>query len=161
MTPPKKWAASWPRSCEQNRKNKQRQTEDFSVWRFPVLFGHFHVWVTVWVRIFPYNFSQRKIPENRSFRGYLELLPRFELGTSSLPTPWSGPMRCVPTLSGRFCYKRMRSPALSVPYAPSAPFPVWVTVWVRRLSRQNKGVLVPFHLPHRGSVAVLLRKKHT
>ena len=31
------------------------------------------------------NFLQQKIPENRSFRGFLELLPRFELGTSSLP----------------------------------------------------------------------------
>ena len=34
------------------------------------------------------NFLQQKIPENRSFRGFLELLPRFELGTSSLPTGW-------------------------------------------------------------------------
>ena len=32
------------------------------------------------------NFLQQKIPKNRSFRGFLELLPRFELGTSSLPT---------------------------------------------------------------------------
>ncbi|WP_204897645.1 hypothetical protein [Pseudoflavonifractor capillosus] len=31
------------------------------------------------------NFLQQKIPKNRSFRGFLELLPRFELGTSSLP----------------------------------------------------------------------------
>ena len=76
------------------------------------------------------NFLQQKIPENRSFRGFLELLPRFELGTSSLPTDWEGEVCCFPgllcpLLSGAPC-----SPALFRPLVPLVRFAVWVTVWV-------------------------------
>lgn len=61
----------------------------------------------------------------------LELLPRFELGTSSLPTDWEPSSPWFSTLSSPFCSKRMRSAALFALLFPSARFPVWVSVWVK------------------------------
>ena len=73
-----------------------------------------------------------KNPQAVEAQGFLlELLPRFELGTSSLPTDWAGEVCCFPgllcpLLSGSPC-----SPALFRPLVPLSHFPVWVTVWVR------------------------------
>ncbi len=54
--------------------------------RWPLfLFAPFNVWVTVWVKNFHLNFLQRKTPDSFRNQAFLELLPRFELGTSSLP----------------------------------------------------------------------------
>ena len=72
----------------------------------------------------------------------LELLPRFELGTSSLPTDWK-PRECrCSALSGPFCYSGTWSLALSRPLSPPAFFRVWVTVWVKPKSRSRCGVLL-------------------
>ena len=72
----------------------------------------------------------------------MELLPRFELGTSSLPTDWK-PRECrCSALSGPFCYSGTWSLALSRPLSPPAFFRVWVTVWVKPKSRSRCGVLL-------------------
>lgn len=95
------------------------------------------------------NYLQQKIPENRSFRGFLELLGGFEPPTSSLPTDWEPSSRCVPTLSGYFCSKRMRSPVLLCPLLPPARFPVWVSMWVRHYwsySLVDANVCCSYHL---------------
>ena len=60
------------------------------------------------------------------------------IGPASLPTDWASSSRCFSTLSSPFCSKRMRSAALFAPLVPSAPFPVWVMVWVRRIPRHQK-----------------------
>ena len=60
----------------------------------------------------------------------MELLSGFEPETSSLPTNWRHSSLWFSTLSGPFCSKRMRSPALLYPLFPPARFPVWVSVWV-------------------------------
>ena len=47
ILPPKRWAISWHRSCK-NKRAAERMRRSSS----PPLFGHFAVWVTVWVRRF-------------------------------------------------------------------------------------------------------------
>ena len=74
---------------------------------------------------------KEKPPFSHEKGGFLELLGGFEPPTSSLPTGWEPSSPCVPTLSGHFCSKRMRSAALLCPLLPSAHFPVWVSVWVK------------------------------
>jgi len=77
----------------------------------------------------------------------MELLPRFELGTSSLPTDWK-PRECrCSALSGHFCCGGTWSLALSCPLPPPAFFRVWVTVWVKPKSRSKGGA----HLRERKS----------
>ena len=69
----------------------------------------------------------------------LELLGRFELPTSSLPTTVEPSSPCCIRLCGVFfCPKRMRSqPVCSIVSVRS--FPVWVTVWVKQLSGRERG----------------------
>ena len=88
---PPPWAASWSRSDKDRKKNTPDRKPFFlsgalmsigSIVSFPRV-GH---GVGQKFLTNPQsNFLQQKIPKNRSFRGFLELLPRFELGTSSLP----------------------------------------------------------------------------
>ena len=67
-----------------------------------------------------------------SFQGVsMELLPRFELGTSSLPSDWKLWKRRCLALSGYFCCGGTWSWAISRPLLPPAFFGVWVTVWVK------------------------------
>ena len=62
---------------------------------------------------------------------FVELLPRFELGTSSLPTDWEDEVFYFPGLLCPFWSGVSSFPALLRPLLPSARFPVWVAVWVR------------------------------
>ena len=62
---------------------------------------------------------------------FVELLPRFELGTSSLPTDWEDEVFCFPVLLCPFQSGVPSFPALLCPLSPLLRFPVWVTVWVR------------------------------
>ena len=61
----------------------------------------------------------------------LELLPRFELGTSSLPTDWEDGVSCSPSLLDSFRSGVTSFPTLLRPLVPLIHFPVWVVVWVR------------------------------
>ena len=70
-------------------------------------------------------------PESMDSSGILELLPRFELGTSSLPTDCQPREYRFPVLLGHFCYGEAWSITLFRPLSPSAFFRVWVTVWVK------------------------------
>ena len=77
------------------------------------LSAHFRVWVTVWVRQLTHilthtisAFLQQKSTENRSFRCFLELLGRFELPTSSLPTAVEPSSPCCIRLFGGFLSKK-------------------------------------------------------
>ena len=72
----------------------------------------------------------KKALKTQGFQGFLELLPRFELGTSSLPTDWENEISCVRTLLCPFPSGDPCSPALLYPLFPPARFPVWVSVWV-------------------------------
>ena len=69
----------------------------------------------------------------------MELLGRFELPTSSLPTD-SQPSECLfPALLGSFCSGKSETLMLSAPLIPSASFAVWVRLWVKHSIR---------HMPH-------------
>ena len=73
-----------------------------------------------------------KNPQAVEAQGFsMELLPRFELGTSSLPTDWEGEVSSFPDLLYPFWSGVSSFPALLRPLLPSARFPVWVAVWVR------------------------------
>ena len=87
------------------------------------------------------NTTKRKEKSPFSYEkgDFLELLGGFEPPTSSLPTGWEPSSPCIPTLSGPFCSKRMRSAVLFAPLFPSVRFPVWVTVWVKQLSGRERG----------------------
>ena len=61
----------------------------------------------------------------------VELLPRFELGTSSLPTDWEDRVCCFQTLLHPLRSGVPSFPELLCPLSPSARFPVWVSVWVK------------------------------
>ena len=63
----------------------------------------------------------------------VELLGRFELPTSSLPTDWEPFMGCFLALSGPVCSPGPWWAAPLSPLVPSVPFPVWVKVWVRSI----------------------------
>ena len=73
-----------------------------------------------------------KNPQAVEAQGFsMELLPRFELGTSSLPTDWEDEVCCFPVLLCPFQSGVPSFPALLCPLSPLLRFPVWVTVWVR------------------------------
>ena len=73
-----------------------------------------------------------KNPQAVEAQGFsMELLPRFELGTSSLPTDWEDEVFYFPGLLCPFWSGVSSFPALLRPLLPSARFPVWVAVWVR------------------------------
>lgn len=64
---------------------------------------------------------------------FLELLPRFEQGTSSLPTAvWDEVGRSL-TVCGPFRWAAPCSLALFAPLSPPSFIVSWVAVWVRRL----------------------------
>ena len=69
----------------------------------------------------------------------LELLGRFELPTSSLPTTVEPSSPCCIRLCGVFFVQKGCGRSLFVPLFPSAHFPVWVTVWVKQLSGRERG----------------------
>ena len=77
------------------------------------LSAHFRVWVTVWVRRLTHILTHTifsvfatKSTENRSFRCFLELLGRFELPTSSLPSVVEPSSPCCIRLFGGFLFKK-------------------------------------------------------
>ena len=61
---------------------------------------------------------------------FVELLSRFELETSSLPTDSKPSEHRFPALWGPFCSKKAETTVLSTPLLPPARFAVWVMVWV-------------------------------
>ena len=67
------------------------------------------------------------------YQHILELLGRFELQTSSLPNSSDCDFGRFPNLLRPFLSAGPCSPALLFPPLPSAHFPVWVTVWVKKL----------------------------
>ena len=98
--------------------------------------------------------TSRKAKQNRPFQlkraVFVELLPRFELGTSSLPTDWEGEVSYSPSLLGSFQSAVTSFPTLLCPLVPLSHFPVWVVVWVSSNSwpRQRRRSTSP---PPRGS----------
>ena len=64
---------------------------------------------------------------------FVELLPRFELGTSSLPTDCQPSEYRFPVLWGPFCSGKSETAVLSAPLPPPARFLLWVKLWVRRI----------------------------
>ena len=97
--------------------------------------------------------TSRKAKQNRPFQlkraVFVELLPRFELGTSSLPTDWEGEVFCFlcllcPLLSGT-----PNSPALFRPLIPPVFFGVWVTVWVKHSYEAKDGRISDKGVPRR------------
>ena len=88
----KPWAVLWNRSCDHKNSNRPGGKHKLPAWPFLTLSGHFGMWVTVWVRQLTHILThtifaktKEKSPKIRRFQDFLELLPRFELGTSSLP----------------------------------------------------------------------------
>ena len=83
-------------------------------------------------------------PRNHcDYRALLELLGRFELPTSSLPTDCQ-PRECYcSALSGHFCCRGSWSLTLSCPLTPPAFFRVWVTVWVNTAWSSPSGISRP------------------
>ena len=88
---PKPWVTLWNRSCKDRKKNTPDRKAGFLSGALVSIVSvvSFRVWVTVWVRNFwptrKVTFCNKKSPKTAVFGGFLELLPRFELGTSSLP----------------------------------------------------------------------------
>ena len=70
---------------------------------------------------------------------FVELLSGFEPETSSLPTDWIPENSWYSAVSEPFCSGKMRFSVLSTPLIPSAPFAVWVRLWVKPSIR---------HMPH-------------
>ena len=75
--------------------------------------------------------NQRKIrPFQQKRPDFVELLTRFELVTSSLPTDWKPRNRWRSAVSGPFCSGKVMLSVLSAPLSPPASFVVWVRLWV-------------------------------
>ena len=80
----------------------------------------------------------------------MELLSRFELETSSLPTD-SPPSKCLHSaLWGHFCSEKAETIVLSAPLLPPARFLLWVKLWVMgewpQPIGENKGAALPHGL---------------
>ena len=80
--------------------------------------------------------TSRKAKQNRPFQlkraVFVELLPRFELGTSSLPTDWESEVFCFRALLCLLPFDGPHYLALLCPLFTPARFPVWVSVWVSK-----------------------------
>ena len=74
--------------------------------------------------------KQRKPRNHCGYGVFLELLTRFELVTSSLPTDWKPRNRWRSAVSGPFCSGKVMLSVLSAPLSPPASFVVWVRLWV-------------------------------
>ena len=110
----KRWAASWRRSCKQKKDAKYRRGGKTSS---PVLFepirtfsrvGH-GVGQAVDPHFDPHHFQRfcnKKAPKTEVFDAFLELLGRFELPTSSLPTAVEPSNPCCTRLFGGFLSKK-------------------------------------------------------
>ena len=81
---PKRWVISWHRSCEKTKK-KHRTAERMTRSSSPPLFGHFAVWVAVWVRQIRRPKIRTNKRENRrksyDFHRFLELVAGLEPAT--------------------------------------------------------------------------------
>jgi len=86
----------------------------------------------------------REQKETRCFQqktaGFVELLPRFELGTSSLPTDCPPSKRLHMALWGRFCSGKSEAMVLSAPLPPPARFLLWVRLWVKTQKQVHIGM---------------------
>ena len=95
------------------------------------------------VKVWKFNYkrmckNQRKSwPFLRKRPTFVELLTRFELVTSSLPSDRKPESCWCSAVSGPFCPGKMILSILSAPLPPSASFPVWVRLWVK-LSQDAK-----------------------
>ena len=88
--------------------------------------------------------KQKKSLETSTFQGFpLELLSRFELETSSLPTDCQPSEYRFPVLWGPFCSGKSETMVLSAPLSPPARFLLWVNLWVKRraLARWRQNLL--------------------
>ena len=91
--------------------------------------------------------KKRKPSSHCDSRVSLELLGRFELPTSSLPTDCKPGNRWYPAVSGPFCSGKVLLSVLSAPLSPPDSFAVWVRLWVNtqptKLCRID--LLKPYH----------------
>ncbi len=78
----------------------------------------------------------KKRLKSEDFRCFLELLGGFKPPISSLPNSSDCDFGRFPNLSRPFLSAGPCSPALLFPLLPSAHFPVWVTVWVKKLPQE-------------------------
>ena len=92
----------------------------------------------------------------------MELLPRFELGTSSLPTDCQPSEYRFPVLWGPFCSGKSEAMLLSAPLPPPARFLLWVNLWVKNSIRHmpHRVNSSEFHRPLRGSFRTVLVKSN-
>ncbi len=95
----------------------------------------------------------QKLPKSTDFRSFLELLSRFELETSSLPTDTPPSKRLHMALGGHFCSRNAEAIVLSAPLPPPARFLLWVRLWVRTRKldehRREEAPAAPPSLAHR------------
>lgn len=79
-----------------------------------------------------------------------ELMNKFPIETSSLPTDWSPSNRLHMALWGRFCSGKAEAMVLSAPLPPPARFLLWVRLWVMgewpQPIGENKGAALPHGL---------------
>lgn len=68
---------------------KRAERLELPTQKSPAVSAYFGVWVRVWVKPnFESPLDKTKTPQTAVLRGFVELLSRFELETSSLPTHW-------------------------------------------------------------------------
>ena len=74
-----------------------------------------------------------KKPDSRKNQAFLELLARFELATSYLPTALEYKNRCIPGLLSGFLQEKVRVLRFPAPLPSTQIYAPWVKLWVRIL----------------------------
>ena len=77
------------------------------------------------------NNIDAKKPDSRKNQAFLELLARFELATSSLPTALEYKNRCIPAFMACFSWRKVRIPSFFTPALFIPFFASWVKPGVR------------------------------
>ena len=67
----------------------------------------------------------------------MELLGRFELPTSSLPTDFQPSERYFPALLRSVCSGKTKTLMLFAPLSPHTRFLLWVRLWVKQINSQR------------------------
>ena len=95
--------------------------------------GFYQNALRAWGRQFANCRKNKKHPASNEAKCSLELLARFELATSSLPTALEYKNRCIPAFMVCFSWRKVRIPSFFTPALSIPIYTSWVKTWVRVL----------------------------
>ena len=102
-----------------------------------------------------WNKMDAKKPDSRKNQAFLELLARFELATSSLPTALEYKNRCIPAFLSCFPWEKVRIPRFYVPLLSIPIYASWVKLWVKQVYTKGRALPSVIQAKNAGRTSVL------